>query len=223
MLVCILHLYWLYGQFKAKFLFESTVKMRLGLLFTALALALLFVISGLFGYYVSYKTDGHLCPWAYSIDENKPVLVGKWAGKFIEPDSVEKKISLEIYEPYTKRERFFYSIGFAYSSRLWLKYNKFEGLLTIENKQNIEKYKVNGNVNMRDIQLFDFHLLENEKEVEPYYYSFLFTNGFWKQNDMSFLMTIIFHKTKYPNNLKNYDPHSNKKIKVFLSRIIAIS
>ena len=74
----------------------SAIYMKLGLFLSILVLILVFVIVGLVGYYVSYKTDIREYPWAYSSDEKKPLLVGKWSGKFIEPDSIEKKISLVI-------------------------------------------------------------------------------------------------------------------------------
>lgn len=192
--------------------------MRLGLLIIALFFALLFIIVGGMGYYVSYKTDSREYPWAYSFDKNKPLLVGKWAGKFIEPDSVEKKISLEIYEPHTKLERIFYSIGFPYKKRLYIAKNKFEGFLIIQKKYTKEEYKVRGSINRKNIKFFDFHLLANEKDTPPYHYSFLFTNGVWQENQMSFVLTIVFRKNSLPNNLKNHEPILSKKVKVLLKR-----
>ena len=61
--------------------------MKLGLFLTTLALILMFAIVGVVNYYVSYKTDTREYPWAYWSDENKPLLVGKWSGKFIEMDA----------------------------------------------------------------------------------------------------------------------------------------
>ncbi len=197
-----------------KFGLSSTV------LVVATILAFMLAIVGSLGYYTSYKSDSRESPWAYSFDENKPLLVGKWAGKFIEPDSVEKKINLEIYEPYTKIERIFYSMGLPYKRRLYIGPNKFDGLLSIENTYHkTEQYKVRGAVNKKNTQLFEFHLLANEKETLPYYYSFLFTDGFWKQNAMNFIITIRFRKSTIPNNLKNHEPFLSKKIRVSLNRV----
>lgn len=193
--------------------------MKLGLFLTVLAITLMFVIVGGVGYYVSYKTDSRAYPWAYSSDENKPLLVGKWSGKFIEPDSIEKKICLEIYEPYTKLERIFYSIGLPYKRCQDVEPNKFDGLLNIENKfRKEDQYKVRGSLNTKNIQLFDFHLLANVKETPPYHYSFLFTEGFWKKNEISFIITIVFRKSTTPNNLKNQEPFLSKKVRVSLNR-----
>jgi hypothetical protein len=194
--------------------------MKLGLFLTTLALLLMFAV-GVVNYYVSYKTDIREYSWAYSSDEKKPLLVGKWSGKFIEPDSIEKNISLEIYEPYTKIERIFYSIGLSNKRRLYIEPNKFDGFLSIENKLRLEeKYKVRGFVNTKNIQLFDFHLLANVKETPPYHYSFLFTEGFWKKNKMSFILTIVFRKSTTPNNLKNQEPFLSKKVRVSLNRVL---
>lgn len=199
----------------------SAIYMKLGLFLSILVLILVFVIVGLVGYYVSYKTDIREYPWAYSSDEKKPLLVGKWSGKFIEPDSIEKKISLVIFEPYTKIERIFYSIGLSNKRRLYIETNKFDGLLSIENKfRKEEKYKVRGFLNTKNIQLFDFHLLANVKETLPYHYSFLFTEGFWKKNEMSFILTIVFRKSTTPNNLKNHEPFLSKKVRVSLNRVL---
>ncbi|GGD43922.1 hypothetical protein GCM10011514_04840 [Emticicia aquatilis] len=189
-------------------------------LFLTILFALVFGVVGVVGYYVSYKTDSRAYPWAYSFDENKPLLVGKWSGKFMEPDSMEKKVSLEIYEPYTKLERIFYSIGLPYKRRLYIETDKFDGLLRIENKfRKEEQYKVRGSLNTKNIQLFDFHLLANVKETLPYHYSFLFTEGFWKKNEMSFVITIVFRKSITPNNLKNQEPFLSKKVRVSLNRV----
>lgn len=195
--------------------------MKLGVFLITLVITLIFGIVGIFGYYVSYKTDSRESPWAYSFDENTPLLVGKWSGKFIEPDSIEKKVNLEIYEPYTKLERIFYSIiGLPYKRRLKIEPDTFEGLLTIENKYHkAEQYKIRGAVNKKIFQLFDFHLLANEKETLPYYYSFLFTDGFWKNNEMKFIITIRFRKSTTPNNLKNHEPFLSKKVRVSLNRV----
>jgi hypothetical protein len=194
--------------------------MKLGLFLTTLALLLMFAV-GVVNYYVSYKTDIREYSWAYSSDEKKPLLVGKWSGKFIEPDSIEKNISLVIYEPYTKIERIFYSIGLSNKRRLYIEPNKFDGFLSIENKFRLEeKYKVRGFVNTKNIQLFDFHLLANVKETPPYHYSFLFTEGFWKKNKMSFILTIVFRKSTTPNNLKNQEPFLSKKVRVSLNRVL---
>jgi hypothetical protein len=198
----------------------SAIDMKLGLFLTTLALLLMFAV-GVVNYYVSYKTDIREYSWAYSSDEKKPLLVGKWSGKFIEPDSIEKNISLEIYEPYTKIERIFYSIGLSNKRRLYIEPNKFDGFLSIENKLRLEeKYKVRGFVNTKNIQLFDFHLLANVKETPPYHYSFLFTEGFWKKNKMSFILTIVFRKSTTPNNLKNQEPFLSKKVRVSLNRVL---
>lgn len=198
----------------------SAIYMKLGLFLTTLALLLMFAV-GVVNYYVSYKTDIREYSWAYSSDEKKPLLVGKWSGKFIEPDSIEKNISLEIYEPYTKIERIFYSIGLSNKRRLYIEPNKFDGFLSIENKLRLEeKYKVRGFVNTKNIQLFDFHLLANVKETPPYHYSFLFTEGFWKKNKMSFILTIVFRKSTTPNNLKNQEPFLSKKVRVSLNRVL---
>jgi hypothetical protein len=195
--------------------------MKLGLFLSILVLILVFAIVGLVGYYVSYKTDIREYPWAYSSDEKKPLLVGKWSGKFIEPDSIEKKIGLVIFEPYTKIERIFSSIGLSNKRRLYIEPNKFDGFLSIENKfRQEEKYKVRGFLNTKNIQLFDFHLLANVKETLPYHYSFLFSEGFWKKNEMSFVLTIVFRKSTTPNNLKNEEPILSKKVRVSLSRVL---
>jgi len=194
--------------------------MKLGLFLTVLAITSMFAIVGVVGYYVSYKTDSRAYPWAYSSDENAPLLVGKWSGKFIEPDKIEKKISLEIYEPYTKLERICYSIGLPYKRRQYIEPNKFEGLLSIENKfRKEEQYKVRGSLNRKNLQLFDFHLLANVKEAPPYHYSFLFTEGFWKNSEISFIITIVFRKSTTPNNLKNQEPFLSKKVRVSLNRV----
>lgn len=195
--------------------------MKLGLFLTTLALLLMFAIVGVANYYISYKTDTREYPWAYRSDENKPLLVGKWSGKFIEPDSIEKKISLVINEPYTNLDRIFYSIGLSYNRRLYIEPNKFDGFLSIENKfRKEERYKVRGFLNTKNIQLFDFHLLANVKETPPYHYSFLFTEGFWKKKEMSFILTIVFRKSTTPNNLKNQEPFLSKKVRVSLNRVL---
>jgi hypothetical protein len=198
----------------------SAIDMKLSLFLTTLALLLMFAV-GVVNYYVSFKTDIREYSWAYSSDEKKPLLVGKWSGKFIEPDSIEKNISLVIYEPYTKIERIFYSIGLSNKRRLYIEPNKFDGFLSIENKLRLEeKYKVRGFLNTKNIQLFDFHLLANVKETPPYHYSFLFTEGFWKKNKMSFILTIVFRKSTTPNNLKNQEPFLSKKVRVSLNRVL---
>lgn len=198
----------------------SAIYMKLGLFLTTLALLLMFAV-GVVNYYVSYKTDIREYSWAYSSDEKKPLLVGKWSGKFIEPDSIEKEISIVITEPYTKIERIFYSIGLSNKRHLYIEPNKFDGFLSIENKVGQEeKYKVRGFLNTKNIQLFDFHLLANVKETPPYHYSFLFTEGFWKKNKMSFILTIVFRKSTTPNNLKNQEPFLSKKVRVSLNRVL---
>ena len=195
--------------------------MKLGLFLSILAFILVFTIVSVVNYYVSFKTDTKEYPWAFSSDEKKPLLVGEWSGKFIEPDSIEKEISLVITDPYKKIERIFYSIGLSSKRRLYIEPNKFDGFLSIENKfHKEEKYKVRGFLNTKNIQLFDFHLLANVKETPPYHYSFLFTEGFWKKNEMSFVLTIVFRKSTTPNNLKNQEPILSKKVRVSLSRVL---
>ncbi|GGB96134.1 hypothetical protein [Dyadobacter sediminis] len=38
-------------------------------------------------------------PWAYATDHAAPLLVGKWQGRFNDPDGISKQIDLDITEP----------------------------------------------------------------------------------------------------------------------------
>ncbi|WP_435355028.1 hypothetical protein [Emticicia sp. SJ17W-69] len=200
--------------------------MKFGIFLTTLILASICAIVGAFGYYVTYRTDSRLCPWAFSLDENKPLLVGKWVGQFTEPDSLEKKISIEIYEPYSKTERIFTSIGFPYSQRMKLRdMHKFDGLMTVESKFGKKEFKLEGHVNAKNMQFFEFHLLTNDNRSinVPYSISFIITNGFWKSNVMSFILNVIYYNSSSSKKFRNLDYQLSKKVKVTLNRFKSLN
>ncbi|KAA6438299.1 hypothetical protein FEM33_16510 [Dyadobacter flavalbus] len=62
--------------------------------------ALIFVCAVTLSYYGlirwKHKYDR---PWAYAADHAAPLLVGKWQGRFNDPDGVSKQMDLEITEP----------------------------------------------------------------------------------------------------------------------------
>lgn len=204
--------------------------MKLGLFLTTLLFALMFglvfAIVGAFGYYVTYRTDSRLCPWAFSLDENKPLLVGKWVGQLTEPDSIEKKISVEIYEPYSKTERIFMSIGLPFSQRMGSKnIYKFDGLMKVESKFGKKEFKLEGYVNAKNMQFFEFHLLTNDNRSVsvPYSISFIITNGFWKSNFMSFVLNVIYYNSSSSKKFRNLDYQLSKKVKVTLNRFKSLN
>lgn len=56
-------------------------------------------------YYFSYAMDTYSRPWAYSKDPNKPLLVGHWAGDYVDPDGKKHHLEIEIVPPTTEAER----------------------------------------------------------------------------------------------------------------------
>lgn len=174
-------------------------------------------------YYYSYYTDLKDSPWAYSRDENAPLLVGKWQGTFQDPDGVQKNIEIEIVEPTTDEER---SEKASRRSRrrsgLGSRSDKrgFDGFATVNSQLGKEEYEIYGAVEKEDFHQLHFNCRpkDEKKRVLPNFTLGEAKNGVWQNNELKLTLNFSYHKADGASFWSSADPRFDKKVTVTLMR-----
>lgn len=174
-------------------------------------------------YYYSYYTDLKDQPWAYSRDENAPLLVGKWIGAFQDPDGVSKTIKLEIAEPTTDEERAEKaSRRSRRRSGLGSRREKrgFDGFATVTGKLGQEEYEIYGAVEEEDFHRlhFNFRPKDEKKRILPNFTLSEAKNGVWQNDELQLTLSFSYHKADGASFWNSADPRFDKKVTVKLTR-----
>lgn len=189
-----------------------------------LLLGLLALVGyGLFGvaaFYIGKTMDNWERPWAYSRDEKAVLLVGKWEGRFNDPDGITKEIKMEILVPETDSER--WDKAFKKTTHRFANTKRnFDGLATVTSKLGTEYYSLTGKVNEDDNHkiYLNFHPDEKKKKVLPNFILSESSDGKWEANTITFLVSFTYHKANDSALYESSNPKHKMKIKVNLQRV----
>ncbi|TLV00124.1 hypothetical protein [Dyadobacter luticola] len=174
-------------------------------------------------FYVWKAMDYRDRPWAFSSDESKPLLIGKWQGSFADPDLVSKKIILEILNPEPDSVRWeiaFDTQNTSYDHTNWK--SRFEGKALVTSKLGDEHYNVSGLIKGEEghkFQLF-FTSDETKKKVLPNFsLSETNENASWEGDKMDFQTKFSYYKSDGVLLYQSGDPQHNKVVAVHLERV----
>ncbi len=182
-----------------------------------LAILLLGFLSRYGCIYFDKNMDTHFRPWAYSDDPNKPLLVGQWEGKYLDPDRVLHKIQLEIFEPTTAEER-------------WRKYDLphgskrpitdklfFDGVAFIETNEKQDTFELWGGLEKADGHDLHF-LLSQVNGRHPFGFNLHSANGIWQEHTLELSTEFIWYQTDGSSYSDSADPRFEQKGKLVLKR-----
>lgn len=177
-----------------------------GYLSVLLGLAAIALIYTAVSYYGSYFFDLYQRPWAYAADPVKPLLVGKWAGQFRDPDGVEKSLTVEILVSVTDEERF----AKAGPRRRRSRTNKkaFDGFATVSSKRGAEQYELWGSVKEREGRTFGFSMrpVDEKKMPLPNFQVLEANAGSWTDNSMAITVSFSYRKADGAGFWSSADP-----------------
>jgi hypothetical protein len=169
-------------------------------------------------YYGSYFFDLYQRPWAYTADPAKPLLVGKWAGQFRDPDGVQKSLTVEILVPVTDEER----LEKAGRRRRRSRTNKktFDGFATVSSKRGAEQYELWGSVKEREGRTFAFSMrpVDEKKMPLPNFQVLEANAGSWENNTMTITVSFSYRKADGAGFWSSADPRFEKTAEVKLVR-----
>lgn len=171
-------------------------------------------------YYGGYFMDLYQRPWAYSRDANAPLLVGKWKGRFADPDGVEKTLEVEIFVPLTEEER--WEKAGRKSGRRRSSSNKrsFDGAAWVNSRLGNEEYEMYGAVEEGDFHRLHFNVRpkDEKKRVLPNFTLIEAKNGVWQNNELQLTLSFSYHKADGSSFWNSADPRFDKKVPVMLAR-----
>jgi hypothetical protein len=158
----------------------------------------------------SYVIDFYWRPWAYSSDKNAPLFVGKWTGKFKDPDGVSKEISIEIFTPKTNAERFLGALncnGKHTKSR-----RSFDGKATVISTLGEENYEIWGNFKNTDFHEFYFSARYKESlKSANFYLKETDSNCTWKGDEMTLILPFSYQKADGSGYFSSDDARFTRK------------
>ncbi len=196
------------------------MKKTQGCLVLVVGLILVGVLFTTIKYYGSYFWDLYQRPWAYSRDANAPLLVGKWQGRFIDPDGVAKKLALEIFVPTTDEERWEKAGRKSRRRRGSSARRNFEGVAWVESKLGNESYELWGGVNKDDYHLFTLDFITDETKMVPinnFYINDSNPNN-WRDDSMTLTLSFSYRRPDKSSFWSSSDPRFDKKVTVTLIR-----
>jgi hypothetical protein len=155
-------------------------------------------IIGLIKYYGGYWYDLRNSPWAYSTNSSEKLLVGNWSGSFIDPDGVNKQLTINILEPISKEERWDKAFTFRKGKRRVRSNSRdfLRGTATVKSKLGTEEYTISGHVEEDDFHQFliRFSPVEEKKRVLPNFTLFESPKSTWQDDKMSLSLHFSYHK-----------------------------
>jgi hypothetical protein len=179
---------------------------------------LLFCVILYFG--GSYAVDFYWRPWAYSTDKNAKLFVGKWEGQFQDPDGVSKKITLEIFTPFTTAQRFGSALNCGGKSKTKSR-KSFDGLATVTSALGVENYDVWGY--FADTEFNKFHVYERIKQTLPvanFYLKQTETESdcTWQGDNMTLILPFEYQKQDGTGYSSSDDARFSYKASVVMKR-----
>jgi hypothetical protein len=194
------------------------MKLLKGCLPQLLILAVLSLIFTAFSYYGSYFFDLYERPWAYSSDHAKPLLIGKWAGDFRDPNGVQKSLTVEILVPLTEEDRFAKAGRRHRRNRSSKK--AFDGFATVTSRLGKEEYELWGSVRERDGHTFRFQVrpVDEKKMPLPNFQLGEIKAGSWEDNSMTITLDFNYHKADGAAFWSSADPRYEKTATIKLVR-----
>ncbi len=176
-------------------------------------------------YYYSYYADLKDRPWAYSRDENTPLLVGTWQGEFRDPDNIAKTIRLTIEPPVSEEER---SRNAARRTRKRSSFSRtdktgFGGTATVASVRGKEAYELSGHVRTEDGHQLGPIRFSTDDGRGPIRNSFRLQaaseGGTWQGDALTLTLGFAYTTKTGSSYWSSADPRFNKKVTVHLSRI----
>ena len=190
-------------------------------------LVLLLLVAASWGvyeirYYFGKWWDYRVRPWAYSSDANAKLLVGKWQGKFIDPDRVSKQLAIQIFEPTSDEER-----RKAASKRNrrggGLRHrNKtgFDGIARVQSRLGTEEYEIYGSVGKDDFHQvkFNFRPVDESKRVLPNFTLSQGMEGTWRDDQLKVTLTFSYQRKDGSSFSSTADARYSKTVITTLNR-----
>lgn len=173
-------------------------------------------------YTYSYWSDLRNRPWAYSDDENTPLLVGRWEGFFKDPDHVSKTILLEIFEPVTEEEREKMASRKRRNRKGIRSKDKrgFDGTARVVSRLGKEAYEIYGSVTKENFHDFSFHFRpeDEKKRVLPNFTLLEASKGHWQDNSLTVTLSFSYNNASGYGQYDSLDPRHDKKVEITLKR-----
>ena len=167
----------------------------------------------------SYAFDFYWRPWAYSTDEKASLFVGIWAGEFRDPDGVSKKVTLEIFTPMTKAERFGRALSCNGKSRGKTR-KSFEGKATVTSVLGEENYEIYGYFKDTDFQFFYFHQrIKQALPVANFYLHQTESDCQWQGSNLTLILPFEYQKANGSGFSASDDARFSYKAKVVMKRL----
>lgn len=167
------------------------------LLLTLLGITLFMGSIILIKYYGGYWFDRRSSPWAYRQNANDKLLVGNWAGSFIDPDGISKQLNISIIQPLTDDERWEKAYRFKRRQRNRNNYeDRLRGTATVKSKLGLEEYSISGHVDEDDFHQFfiRFSPVDEKKRVLPNFTLFETTQSLWQADEVKLSLKFAYHK-----------------------------
>ena len=139
------------------------------------------------GYFFSFWSDTRARPWAYSLSESTPLLVGRWKGAFVDVDGANKTIAIEIVVPKTEEDRR-REVGSKRGSSIWNKAADptiFKGSAKIKGPSETNEYGVRGE--LEEDSIYAFTMTFEDRDGTRSKRSFTLYKGeagSWKKDEM---------------------------------------
>ncbi len=176
-------------------------------------------------YYYSYYADLKDRPWAYSRDENTPLLVGTWQGEFRDPDNVAKTIRLTIEPPVSDEERSRKAArrtrkrsSFSRTDKKW-----FGGEATVTSARGKEEYNLSGHVRTDDGHQLGPVRFSTDDGIGPVRSNFNLHSasegGTWQGDELTLTIGFTYTTKTGSSHWSSADPRYDKKATIHFSRI----
>jgi len=176
------------------------------------------VLLGRYGcYYLNKKYDTYRRPWAYSNDPTKPLLVGKWQGVCTDPDGINHKVEMEIFEPITEDER-------------WERFNQkrskrdrssrtfFDGFALLEVNNKKDSCELWGGLDQADGHKIHFQL-SPLSQVHPPGFNLNLLRGDWQENTLDLTVEFAWFRPDGSSFYSSEDPRHDTPGRLVLSRM----
>ncbi|MBL7817822.1 MAG: hypothetical protein JNL70_22630 [Saprospiraceae bacterium] len=196
------------------------MKQKGSCLFYIIGFLLVIVGLGYCKYCGSYGMDLLQRPWAYSTDKNAKLFVGKWEGSFKDPDSVSKKIEVEIFLPTTDDERWNKafrktrrrSVGTHESKR------SFDGRATVTSPLGTENYEIWGSFENTDFRQFSFQVVTEKNLPVANFYIQGAKPGVWEGDKINMTTAFNYRKADGTGFYQSSDPRFEQKASFTVKR-----
>lgn len=166
-------------------------------------------------FYLDKKYDTWRRPWAY--DSSKPLLVGKWQGRCLDPDGVAHQIDLEILLPTTDDERW-KRVNRRHAMRNRTDRTFFDGIAILETNGSRDTCELWGGLDKADGHEIHFQF-RPINDVHPPGFNLNLLDGNWEGNTIDLAVTFAFFKPDGSSFYSSEDPKHDMKAKLVMSRV----